>query len=181
MGWSTGYRTKEEALRSCGWLSLDIVECKSCKEGEWAIIRHEGKLRIAMVRCSFSHGSWGEGGIWGEECGPYEDGCPVGWFDIVPLPTAEDVGADRAEWAAQFRERVRNQHAAAKRQFVVTAQIRPGSILKLPGHWKPCGPFTAVEKKGRSWIVTTEHGDRMKMGPKALSVAEVAEEVPAHE
>jgi hypothetical protein len=64
------------------------------------------------------HGNWGYKDI-GEECGPYEDNCPLSLFELAPL--ADDDNSYAREW----RERVRQYHARRNQKLAV------GQIVKL--------------------------------------------------
>jgi hypothetical protein len=175
MGWTTGHRSKAEAFEAVGLRpEIEIVDRHPSREGDWLIVRHEGRLEIIIVRLKrYGAGDWGEGGAWAEEHGPCESGCPVAWFERVPLPTAEQIGERGAAHAAEFRERIRREHAAALAAKAKARSVVPGCVLRLPARWSMCGPFTAVAKKGRSWIAETATGLRVRLGPKALAAAEI--------
>lgn len=176
MGWTTGHRSKEEAFKAVGLRpEIEIIDRKASADGDWLIVRRKGRLEIAIVRLKrYGANDWGEGGAWGETSGPYESGCPVEWFDRVPAPTAAEVGEESALWAAQFRERVRNE---AANKLASAAKIRgfyAGCVVSLPSNWSLRGPFTLTQRKGRSWLATIEGSCQLvKLGPKALAVATI--------
>jgi hypothetical protein len=81
----------------------------------WAVIEHvhpEGKIEryIMLFKLGKSGGAWGYKDI-GEDCGPYEDNCPLSFFDLAPLAD------DDKSYARDWRERVRQAHTVRSQKL----------------------------------------------------------------
>jgi hypothetical protein len=88
----------------------------------WAVIEHaypEGNTEryIMLFKLAKSGDGWGYKDI-GESCGPYEDNCPLSFFDLAPLADDDD------SYARAWRDRVRQAHARRNQKLTVGQEVK---------------------------------------------------------
>jgi hypothetical protein len=181
MGWSTchAWKSKDDVLRevfgivnkgdekTMGERHYRALDRRDGPECVWFLLELNGKPTIIVCRVAKHGGEWGEGGAWGEESGPYERGCPVEWLDRVPPP--------EGEYVADFRARVRAEHAAKLQSAERVRSIQAGDSVMLAEGCTPRGPFqvrTPPTKAG-SCSATGPDGRMFKLTRRLLARAEI--------
>jgi len=136
MGWLYGWKSREEIvahLLNEPRSYTTLASRRTSEGGEsvlWAV--HEvaaGQekpgtkfLVCYLIGYDRRDGTYGYKDM-GEECGPCYYSCPLAFLDMVPVP--------EGEYAAGWREKVRQSHAqiAARKQFLKTLKV--GDTVKL--------------------------------------------------
>lgn len=188
MGWSFSHtpQTREQVLeRLCpaaGWKSEDGMDVtftarKWTPQGVWGVLESRTAQGMIHTRCIAiariarqGNPGYGEGGLWSETSGPYEDGCPISLLREVAEPVFTGVSAERLEFAANFRARVRAADTKAKIAKDARSTLAIGTKLSLPETWKP-RQLTITRIDGRRMSGVTPEGRTFKITPRVLAAA----------
>jgi len=173
MGWAFGWDTREQLVNHLlNDSNHDLIASKSTCYGRrlWAVFRPtwEGRNSDEPFICLFLLEDGGRRDGWGykdvtESMGPCEYDCPLDLLDLAPPPK----GGLAEEWAARWRQKVREYHAARCRKYTV------GDRVTIYGK-----TYQVTGKVRRSYLVRRMHGDGSTSGPQYRTTAAKMQPAP---
>ena len=135
----------------------------------------EKYAEIGLLRLGQHGGTgWGEGGIWGEDCGPCELDCPAALFDAVPtLADEKYLGSERRQWAQGWRFKMLEKLEQERKGKTAHKELRIGSVLEFPESFN-VRRLTVCHLEGRKVFGTDDKGKRWKITPKVTARAAIS-------
>jgi hypothetical protein len=159
MGWLIGWDSRAELVAH---LRADAGETKILAERStsygrrlwWACETKTGERFIMLMLISGSRApqSWGYKDI-DESMGPVEVDCPLDLLDLTGEPKGDHQGA---QWARDWRKRVRAYHARRGQTFATGERVIVGG-----------GEYQVMERRGRHYIVVRD-GQRFRTLPEQM-------------
>ncbi len=131
-----------------------VVTFTDCRlvgfRSHWHVMRRDGVPVVIMHEMvEFRPTEWGYKPM-DETFGPVNVDCPLALLDMVPPVPGDGQGA---QWAREWRARVRAHHAARAAQTALFRSVQPGDEIRLQ-HARGIAPdrWLGVSAKGRGSV-----------------------------
>lgn len=132
----------------------------------WGIVRPDGTevdrfIELDLIRSDREFGAGYKD--MEESMGPVEVNCPLRLLDLVPEPKD-------SQYAKDWRGRVREHHAARRKQETLRKGLKAGDKLKLAPGWT-LESVTILEHAARGFLVIGNDGGLYRMSTRHLAGA----------